>query len=87
MSYVAHIREWVKTAEIQVKTRFRVLSEQVVYSGIHAGDWIGPSDAQLMIQELNTLETMAKDEYHREFVQTMKQLCDACVASGNPIVF
>ena len=87
ISYIAHIRSWVESKEIQFGKRFPILLQRVVYSGSHAGDWIDHADAQRMLEELNNIETTAEDELQREFVQTMRQLCDASVTSSNPIMF
>lgn len=87
IAYVAHIREWINAEACNTQRGFPLLSEKVVYSGIHCGDWIPTSDAQMLLEELEALNSRAQDEYHREFMETMKQLCEASLASGNPIVF
>lgn len=60
---------------------------KVLYSGTHAGDCLKPSEAEPLIQEAQALETLIQDEYQREFVRTIKQLCEASMATGNPIAF
>jgi hypothetical protein len=87
MSYVGYTREWINTEARNARRRFPLLSEKVVYSGIHCGDWISSSEAQSLVEELEVLSSRAEDEFHREFIQTMRQLCEASLASGNPIVF
>lgn len=84
---VRHIREWVKGIETQIGTQFPILMEKVVYSGIHAGDWLRSEQTKLMAQELEVLRPMIQDDYHQEFVKTMQQLYEASITTGNPIVF
>ena|ERR1051325_2924512 len=87
ISYVGHIREWIKAKETLTEQKFPVLLEKVVYSGSHCGDCISSSDAQRLFHELQLLSTFVENDFHREFTENMKQLCGASLASGNPIVF
>jgi hypothetical protein len=87
ISYVGYIRGWINTEAGNAKRQFPLLSEKVVYSGTHCGDWITSSDARGLLGELEMLNQFARDEYHRAFIKTMNLLCEASLASGNPIVF
>jgi hypothetical protein len=87
VAYVGYIREWIKTEAENTKRQFPVLSEKVVYSGSHGGDWISSPDAQRLLEELEVLSSRAQDDYHRAFIKTMKLLGEASLASDNPIVF
>lgn len=87
LSFVAHIREWIKAHAGAAKQTFPVLLEKVVYSGTHCGDCITSTDAGLLLREVETLRPVAEDEFHRAFLSTMTKLCEASLASGNPLFF
>jgi len=87
MALVAHIRGWINACADATKQAFPALLEKVVYSGTHCGDCIDSAQAGVLLRELETLAPLAQDELHREFVDTMTKLCEASIASGNPIVF
>jgi hypothetical protein len=87
IAYVGHVREWINAHEQTATPRFPILLKRVVYSGSHCGDCINSSDAGALLRELEILASLAQDEHHRAFVESMLQLCKASLASGNPIVF
>jgi hypothetical protein len=87
ISYVGAIRAWIRSEETLTGQRFPVLLEKVVYSGFHGGDCLRGPDVQALERELGVLESMREGELHHEFHRSMKLLCEASLASGNPIVF
>jgi hypothetical protein len=87
LAYVGHVRSWVKETERHTGRKFPVVSEMVVYSGSHAGDCIGSQDAELLRNEIEELGSHTTDKITSEFIDSMKQLCDASLATGNPILF
>src|SRR5262245_77220 len=46
IALVGHVRNWIGAKEKDSGQRFAVLSDKVVYNGIHCGDCISCSDAQ-----------------------------------------
>ena len=87
ISYVGHIREWINTESANTRRTFPILAEKVVYSGSHGGDWVTSSEARALLEELEILSPRTQDEDHKSFIQKMQQLCEASLATGNPIVF
>jgi hypothetical protein len=69
--------------------RFPILLEKVLYDGTHTGDWISSKDAAKLLKEVNTVlhssDILADSE--KEFFTNMKLLCEASIATGNPIMF
>jgi hypothetical protein len=69
--------------------RFSILLEKVLYDGTHTGDWISSKIAGKLLKEvdavLHSSDILADSE--KEFFNNMKLLCEARVATGNPVMF
>lgn len=87
IAYVAHIRSWVSALQKDSGPAFPILLNRVVQNGVHCGDWISNEDSKLLVAEIKAIEPGILDELQREFVETMKRLCEASIANGNPILF
>ncbi len=66
---------------------FPILSERVVYSGSHSGDWIAAIDASLLLNEARKLDTITRDPLIHEFANSLIELAEVSIETGNPIVF
>ena len=86
---IAHVRELLGDLQRNANSRFRLLLEKVVYSGIHSGDSISDGDVLQLLTEVNAVlkRTSSLDSMDKNFFTGMKQLCEASIATGNPIVF
>jgi hypothetical protein len=69
--------------------RFPILLKKVVCDGTHTGDWIGSKEAVRLLQEADTVlhSSDILSEAEKGFFTSMKRLCEASIATGNPIVF
>jgi hypothetical protein len=89
ISLIAHVRDFLRCLEDEPGPRFPVLLKHVVYDGTHSGDWIAATTAVELLKEVDTVlhssDILAASE--KEFFGSMKRLCEASMASGNPIVF
>jgi hypothetical protein len=69
--------------------RFPILLEKVLYDGTHTGDWIPAKKTPALLREVETVlhsrDILADSE--KEFFDNMKQLCEASLNTGNPIMF
>jgi hypothetical protein len=86
IAFVAHVRAILEARQNGI-TPFALLLSKVVYSGTHAGDSIQSQDAASLLQEVKSLESVVDDSTVQQFRETMRSLCEASIASGNPIVF
>jgi len=84
MALVAHVRGFL---ESNSPARFPILRTRVVYSGIHAGDWIAAQDAPQLLDEVRKVQGGTKDPLVTQFMNDLIELADASIATGNPIVF
>jgi hypothetical protein len=59
------------------------------YNGIHSGDSIPRADVPPLLKEVDTVLRVSNtlDSMDREFFTSMERLCEASIATGNPIVF
>ena len=89
ISAVAHLRGFLSGLEEASGRQFPILLTKVVHNGIHSGDWIPSSASVELSKELDTVihSGRALDSCEKEFLQRMKRLCEASLATGNPIVF
>jgi hypothetical protein len=84
-----HLRDFLRGLQGKPGPRFPILLKKVVYDGTHTGDWIQAEESPTLLQEVETV-LASKDILtpgEREFFDSMKRLCEASVATGNPIVF
>jgi hypothetical protein len=87
ISMIAHVRELLGDLQ-RTNLRFPILLEKVVYDGAHSGDSISTPDVPPLLKEVNTmLLRNTLDSMDKVFFTSMKRLCEASIATGNPIVF
>jgi hypothetical protein len=86
---VKNVRDFLKGLQGSPGPKFPILLKKVVYDGTHTGDWLPAKQTPGLIKEVD-LVLGSKDiltEGEREFFESMKRLCEASLATGNPIVF
>jgi hypothetical protein len=69
--------------------KFPILLKRVVYDGTHTGDSVPIKQSPALLREVN-LVLGSRDiltEGEKEFFESMKRLCEASIATGNPIMF
>src|SRR5262249_21388462 len=66
---------------------FPLLLEQVVYSGVHSGDWVAASEVPRLLTETRRLQVSTNDPAIIKFANDVIELAEASIATGNPIVF
>jgi hypothetical protein len=83
-----HLRDFLRGLQGDPAPRFPILLKKVVYDGTHTGDWIGSKEAVRLLQEvdivLHSSDILSQAE--KAFFISMKRLCEASIAAGNPIV-
>jgi hypothetical protein len=86
---VGNLRSFLRHLQGNPGPRFPMLLEKVLYDGTHTGDWIASDKAEKLLKEveivLHSRDILAESE--KEFFENMKQLCEASIATGNPIMF
>jgi hypothetical protein len=85
-----HLRDFLRGLQGDPAPRFPILlKKKVVYDGTHTGDWIGNKEAVRLLQEVDTVlhSSDILSEAEKGFFISMKRLCEASIAAGNPIVF
>ena len=86
---VQHAREFLRGLQGDPGPKFPILLKQVVYDGTHTGDWIPVKQTATLLREVNLVlgssDILTPGE--KEFFESMKRLCEASIATGNPIVF
>jgi hypothetical protein len=84
-----HLRDFLRGLQGDPAPRFPILLKQVVYDGTHTGDWIGSKEAVRLLREVDTVlhSSDILSEAEKGFFTSMKRLCEASIATGNPIVF
>lgn len=84
-----HLRDSLRGLQGDPAPRFPMLLKKVVYDGTHTGDWIGSKEAGRLLQEVDTVlhSSDILSEAEKGFFASMKRLCEASIATGNPIVF
>ena len=84
-----HVREFLRGLQGDPGPHFPILLEKVVYDGTHTGDWIPSKEAPKLLKEvdlvLHSSDILSPAE--KEFFLAMRRLCEASIASSNPIVF
>jgi len=86
---VKNVRDFLKGLQGEPGPKFPVLLKKVVYDGTHTGDWLPIKHSPALLKEVD-LVLGSKDILtpgEREFFESMKRLCDASIATGNPIGF
>jgi hypothetical protein len=86
---VGNLRSFLRGLQGNPGPKFPVLLEKVLYNGTHTGDWIASDKSAALLKEVDTVlhssDILADSE--KEFFNNMKLLCEASVATGNPIMF
>ena len=84
-----NVRQFLKGLQGRPGPRFPILLDQVVYNGTHTGDWIPVKKTRALLKEVETVlasrDILTQGEL--EFFEAMKRLCEASLATGNPITF
>jgi hypothetical protein len=89
ISFIAHIREFVRCLQSSPAPRFPILLESVIYDGTHSGDCLTSSQAKRLLEEVNVVLQSSDilSDLEREFFASLRRLCQASIQTGNPIMF
>jgi hypothetical protein len=86
---VKNLRGFLRGLQGSPGPKFPMLLEKVLYDGTHTGDWISSEESGKLLKEVETVlhssDILADSE--KEFFDNMKQLCEASVATKNPLMF
>ena len=86
---VGNLRSFLRALQGSPGPKFPILLEEVLYDGTHTGDRIPIKKSPALLKEVNTVlhssDILAESE--KEFFGNMKELCEASIATGNPIMF
>jgi hypothetical protein len=86
---VKNVRDFLKGLQGEPGPKFPVLLKRVVYDGTHTGDWLPFKQTPALMKEVD-LVLASRDiltSGEKEFFESMKRLCEASIATGNPIGF
>ena len=86
---IQNVREFLRGLQGNPGPKFPVLLKKVVYDGTHTGDWAPIKQSPALLKEVNLVlgssDILTQGE--KEFFESMKRLCEASIATGNPIMF
>jgi len=86
---VGNLRSFLRALQGDPGPKFSILLKKVLYDGTHTGDWIPINESPALLKEVETVlhssDILADSE--KEFFNSMKRLCEASIATGNPIMF
>ena len=86
---VERLRTFLRGLEGKPGPKFPILLEKVLYDGTHTGDHLAREESVALMKEVDTVlhsrDILAESE--KEFFENMKQLCEASIETGNPILF
>lgn len=86
---IRNVREFLRGLQNSSGPKFPILLKMVVYDGTHTGDWLPAKETPALTKEvdlvLQSSDILTQGE--REFFEAMKRLCEASLATGNPIGF
>ena len=86
---VKNLRGFLRGLQGKPGPRFPILLEKVLYNGTHTGDWIPRDKSPALLKEVETVlhsrDILSDSE--KEFFDNMKELCEASIKTGNPIMF
>jgi hypothetical protein len=86
---IQNIRGFLRGLQGEPGPKFPILLKKVVYDGTHTGDWLPVKQSAGLLKEVNLVlqssDILTPGE--KEFFESMKRLCEASIATGNPIVF
>jgi len=83
------VRTFLRGLQGSPGPKFPILLKQVVYDGTHTGDFVPAEQTAALMTEVDMV-LASRDiltEGEREFFEAMKRLCEASLATGNPILF
>lgn len=86
---IRNVREFVRGLQGNPGPKLPILLKKVVYDGTHTGDWVPAQETPELLKEVN-LVLQSSDiltQGEQEFFEAMKRLCEASLATGNPIGF
>jgi hypothetical protein len=86
---VQNLRSFLRHLQGSPGPKFPILLGKVLYDGTHTGDSIPAKQVPKLLQEVATV-LQSNDiltDSEKEFFDNMKQLCEASIATGNPIMF
>ena len=84
-----NIRDFLRGLRGEPGPKFPILLDQVVHDGTHTGDWLPVDKSPALLREVDMV-LASRDiltEGEKEFFDSMKRLCEASIATGNPIMF
>jgi hypothetical protein len=86
---VGHLRSFLRGLQGSPGPKFPILLEKVLYDETHTGDWISSKIAAELFEEVDTVlhSSDILADSAKEFFPHMKILCQASLATGNPIMF
>ena len=86
---VQNLRSFLRALQGNPGPKFPLLLEEVLYDGTHTGDWISAKQSPALLKEVNTVlhSSDILSDSEKEFFNNMKELCEASIATGNPIMF
>jgi hypothetical protein len=89
ITMAAHLRDFLRGLQGKPGPQFPVLLKKVVYDGTHSGDCIPVKESPALLREVDLVlgSSDILTESERDFFRSMKRLCEASIATGNPIVF
>ena len=86
---IKNLRDFLKGLQGSPGPKFPILLEKVVYDGTHTGDWIPTKQVPKLLKEVETVlqssDILADSE--KEFFNNVKELCEASIATKNPLMF
>jgi hypothetical protein len=86
---VKNLRSFLRALQGNPGPKFPIVLDKVLHDGTHTSDWIPIKESPALLQEVNAVlhsrDILADSE--KEFFDNMKELCEASIATGNPIMF
>jgi hypothetical protein len=86
---VKNVRAFLRGLQGSPGPKFPILLKKVVYDGTHTGDWLPIQQTPALSKEIDLVlasrDILTPGEL--EFFESMKRLCEASLATGNPIGF
>jgi hypothetical protein len=86
---VQHLREFLRGLQGEPGPKFPILPKKVVDDGTHTGDWLPVKQSPALFREVDLVagSSAILTGGEKEFLHSMKRLCEARIATGNPIMF
>jgi len=86
---IQHVREFLRHLQGDPGPKFPILLKKVVYDGTHTGDWLPARESAALLREVDLVlgSSDILTDGEKEFFHSMKRLCEASIATGNPITF